>query len=100
MFFVRPVRSNDTGSAVDPNANGDSTAAVVVHPFSVEDVPQQNDTVVTAKFGFTEPFNDAVVLPIVSAADVVTVGADGFSVLKFRMLPVVVPSEFVAVTRK
>ena len=72
--MFNPVTANDTGVAVPP-VTGDSVAAViVVVPLKSEVDPYSNDTVVDARFAFTVPDNDTVVVPIDDAVVPLTVG--------------------------
>ena len=57
-----------------PPETGDSAAVTVVDALRLEDVPYSNDTVVDARFAFTEPVSVAVVVPIEVAAGPLTVG--------------------------
>ena len=57
-----------------PPETGDSAAVTVVDALRLEDVPYSNDTVVDARFAFTEPVRVAVVVPIEVAAGPLIVG--------------------------
>ena len=75
--MFNPITANDTDVTVPP-VTGDSAAAViVVVPLKSEVVPYSNDTVVEARFAFTVPDNDTVVVPIDDAVVPLTVGTAG-----------------------
>lgn len=75
MPVLNPVSACDTAVAVPP-VTGDSAALTVVAPFKFDAVPYSNDTVVEARFAFTEPVSVAVVVPIGVAVAPLTVGGD------------------------
>ena len=57
-----------------PPETGDSAAVTFVDELRLEDVPYSKDTVVDARFAFTEPVSVAVVVPIEVAAGPLIVG--------------------------
>ena len=70
----------------------------MVVPLKSEVVPYWNDTVVDARFAFTVPDNDTVVVPIDDAVVPLTVGT-AVVVIEFEALDANdVPTLFVAVT--
>lgn len=71
--MLRLVTARDTAVAVPPET-GDSAAVTVVAPLKFDAVPYSNDTVVEAKFAFTEPVSVAVVVPTGDAAAALTDG--------------------------
>jgi hypothetical protein len=92
------VKAADTDTAVLPVTVAGTASAVTQPELMPLSVQRTNETVASAKFASTVPFRVADVLVIALAADVVTVGADGFNVLKVATVPFVVPSEFTATT--
>lgn len=71
--MLNPLSALDTEVAVPPET-GDSVAVTVVDVLKLEEVPYSNDTVVEARFAFTEPVSVAVVVPTGVAVDPLTVG--------------------------
>ena len=84
---------SDTADVPEPRFS-----VVVALPYDAV-VPYSNDAVVEAVFGFTVPFNVALVVVILLAAPVVTVGGHAV-VANVASDPFVVPPTFVATTRK
>jgi len=97
---VNPLRLVLTGVADVPVAGLSSAVTVAVSPpVRVEPVPQRKVTADESPLAFTVPLRVAAVEVIAVAVEVVALGA-ATAGTKLRMLPLVVPTEFVETTRK
>jgi hypothetical protein len=81
VFLVSPVTPSDTGDALAPVTVAGVASTVKQPELMPLSSQRTNDTFASARFAFTVPFNVTVVLVIAVAADVVTAGTSGFSVL-------------------
>ena len=98
MPVLNPETETDTDAVVPP-ATGDWAAATDVDPLKLEAVPYSKDTVVDAKFAFTDPVRDTDVVPTDDATVELIVGGAAGVTEPDALETVPVPAAFVALTR-